>query len=132
MIDFIQNLTAGLSIGSIYALIGLGFIITVNGMGIVNMAHGETVMMGGFFAVMLSTNLGLPLIPSYLLAILGTVLFGYILNLTVVKPMINKPIFTVMIATIGLYKKKDSSGIYFRRNCLGWFPDLERRNLNFA
>lgn len=98
----LQNLIAGISIGSIYALIGLGFVITINGVGILNMAHGEIVMLGGFLAVTFTTLLDLPLVLGYALALLATVLFGYILNLVVLKPMINKPIFTVMIATIGL------------------------------
>lgn len=102
MVDFLQNLIAGVSIGSIYALIGLGFIFTVNGVGIVNMAHGEILMLGGFLAVTLTTTLKLPLVLGYILALVGTALFGYILNLAVFRPMINKPIFTVLIATIGL------------------------------
>lgn len=93
---------AGISIGSIYALIGLGFVITINGVGILNMAHGEIVMLGGFLAVTFTTMLGLPLFWSYVLALLSMIFFGWLLNLVVLKPMINKPIFTVMIATIGL------------------------------
>lgn len=102
MVNFLQNLIAGVSIGSIYALIGLGFIFTVNGIGIVNMAHGEILMIGGFLAVTFTTMLKLPLVIGYILALLGTALFGYILNLSVFRPMINKPIFTVLIATLGL------------------------------
>ena len=102
MVNFLQNLIAGISIGSIYALVGLGFIFMVNGIGIVNMAHGEILMLGGFLAVTFTTMLELPLVLSYILALLGTALFGYILNLAVFKPMINKPLFTVMIATLGL------------------------------
>lgn len=93
---------AGISIGSIYALIGLGFVITINGVGILNMAHGEIVMLGGFLAVTFTTMLGLPLFWGYVLALLSMIFFGWLLNLVVLKPMINKPIFTVMIATIGL------------------------------
>lgn len=102
MVNFLQNLIAGVSIGSIYALIGLGFIFTVNGIGIVNMAHGEILMIGGFLAVTFTTMLKLPLVLGYVLALIGTALFGYILNLSVFRPMINKPIFTVLIATLGL------------------------------
>lgn len=102
MINLLQNLFAGVSIGSIYALIGLGFVITINGVGILNMAHGEILMLGGFLAVTFTTTLNLPLFWGYLLALVCMVLFGYILNLAVLRPMINKPIFTVMIATIGL------------------------------
>ncbi len=98
----LQNLFAGISIGSIYALIGLGFVITINGVGILNMAHGEILMLGGFLAVTFTTALDLPLFWGYLLALVCMTVFGYILNLAVLRPMINKPIFTVMIATIGL------------------------------
>ena len=102
MVNLLQNLFAGVSIGSIYALIGLGFIFTVNGVGIINMAHGDILMIGAFLAVTFTTTLELPLVLGYLLAIACTVLFGYILNLAVFRPMLNKPMFTVMIATIGL------------------------------
>ena len=102
MINLLQNLFAGISIGSIYALIGLGFVITINGVGILNMAHGEILMLGGFLAVTFTTALDLPLFWGYLLALVCMTVFGYILNLAVLRPMINKPIFTVMIATIGL------------------------------
>ena len=102
MVNFLQNLIAGVSIGSIYALIGLGFIFTVNGIGIVNMAHGEILMLGGFLAVTFTSVLNLPLVLGYVLALACTALFGYILNLAVFRPMMNKPIFTVMIATLGL------------------------------
>ena len=102
MVNFLQNLIAGVSIVSIYALIGLGFIFTVNGIGIVNMAHGEILMLGGFLAVTFTSVLNLPLVLGYVLALACTALFGYILNLAVFRPMMNKPIFTVMIATLGL------------------------------
>ena len=59
-------------------------------------------MLGGFLAVTFTTTLNLPLFWGYLLALVCMVPFGYILNLAVLRPMINKPIFTVMIATIGL------------------------------
>ena len=61
LINLLQNLFAGISIGSIYALIGLGFVITINGVGILNMAHGEILMLGGFLAVTFTTALDLPL-----------------------------------------------------------------------
>ena len=102
LINLLQNLFAGISIGSIYALIGLGFVITINGVGILNMAHGEILMLGGFLAVTFTTALDLPLFWGYLLALVCMTVFGYILNLAVLRPMIDKPIFTVMIATIGL------------------------------
>ena len=102
MTDFIQLLISGLSIGSIYALVGLGFIFAINGVSIVNMAHGEVLMLGAFFAVTGATVLNLPLIPAYIVGIVGTIIIGYILNLVIIRPLIKKPLFIVMIATIGL------------------------------
>lgn len=81
LINLLQNLFAGISIGSIYALIGLGFVITINGVGILNMAHGEILMLGGFLAVTFTTALDLPLFWGYLLALVCMTVFGYILNL---------------------------------------------------
>ncbi len=59
--QIIQFLFTGITIGSIYAMVGLGFNIIYNATGIINFAQGEFVMLGGMVMVWLSvTNLPLP------------------------------------------------------------------------
>ena len=57
----IQEIASGISIGCIYALAGFGFILVYNAVGAVNFAHGELVMLGGYFGYAVSYGLGMPL-----------------------------------------------------------------------
>jgi len=100
--DFLQLSFNGLAIGSIYAIIALGFIFSVNSVKIVNLAHGELLMVGAFFAVTAIEIFHLPVILGYIVAILGSALFGYILNLTIFKPLVGKPFFSRLVVTMGL------------------------------
>ena len=102
MIDILQLTFNGIAIGSIYALIGLGFIFAVNSVKIVNLAHGEILMLGGYFAVTTVLYLKMPVLLGCLVAIIGTVIFGYILNLAILRPLVGKPFFSVVVATMGL------------------------------
>lgn len=102
MSEVLQLLVNGVAIGCIYALIGFGFLVAVNGTRLINLAHGEILMIGAFLAVSVVQQTGLPLVIAYLIAIIGTMAFGYILNLVILRPLIGKPFFTVLVATLGL------------------------------
>lgn len=102
MTELTQLLLSGIAIGCIYSLIGLGFIFAINGARLINLAHGEVLMVGAFFAVTAVQMLKLPLVLAYFLAILGTVALGYLLNLVILRPLIGKPFFTMLIGTMGL------------------------------
>ena len=102
MTDILQLSFNGIAIGSIYALIALGFIFAVNSVKIVNLAHGEILMLGGYFAVTTVLYLKMPVLLGCLVAIIGTVIFGYILNLAILRPLVGKPFFSVVVATLGL------------------------------
>ena len=58
---FLQNIVSGISMGSIYALVALGFNIIYNATGIINFAQGEFVMLGGMLMVYFAATLHLPL-----------------------------------------------------------------------
>lgn len=102
MTELAQLLLSGMAVGCIYALIGLGFLFAVNGVRVINLAHGEVLMMGAFFAVTTVQQLKLPLLVGYALALGGTVALGYLLHLIILRPLIGKPFFTVLVATLGL------------------------------
>lgn len=99
---YIQLLVAGLSIGSIYALVALGLALAFKGLGIINFAQGELVAFGAYIALFLYSAFGLPYWQVLLLAVLITGAFGIVLERTFIRPLMQAPAFTVVIATLAI------------------------------
>ncbi len=96
----VQYLLSGLTVGSIYALVALGFTIIFNASHVINFAQGEFVMIGGMSAVSL-VALGVPLPLAILLAIAAGVLVGVILEKIAVDSARGASVITLIIITIG-------------------------------
>ncbi len=97
-----QMLAAGLAMGSIYALVALGFVLIFNAVGVVNFAQGEFVMVPAFVAVALIELLHLPFPLIYLLTILFMGLFGIVFQRIAYYPLRNRSFLPVVISTIGV------------------------------
>ncbi len=96
----LQFLITGITVGSIYALVGLGFSIIYNASDVVNFAQGEFVMIGAISAVSLSMT-GVPLIPAIVLAIIVSIFVGLMLYQFAIKPAKGASVVTTIIITIG-------------------------------
>jgi branched-chain amino acid transport system permease protein len=100
MPEFLQFLFSGLMIGSIYALVALGFTLIYNASDVINFAQGEFVMIGGmvtFFAV----AAGIPLPIAALIALVVAVLVGIALHRLAIEPARGASPVTLIIITIG-------------------------------
>jgi branched-chain amino acid transport system permease protein len=98
--EFLQFLFSGITVGAIYALVGLGFSIIYNASRIINFAQGEFVMIGGMATVyLLGVGLSMPLAVG--LAVLITVGVGLALEKFAVEPARDASIVTLIIITIG-------------------------------
>ena len=95
-----QFLAAGLTAGSIYALVALGFSIIFNASRVLNFAQGEFVMLGGMCAVSL-LGMGLPLAPALIVAVLATALAGLVLERLALARGAQNSVMTMIIITIG-------------------------------
>ena len=74
-LDFIlEGAVVGIAVGSIYALIALGFALLYKSTKILNLAHGELVLFGGYLAIALTRSLNLPIVAAFILAVAGTLL----------------------------------------------------------
>ncbi|MEP9355966.1 branched-chain amino acid ABC transporter permease [Xanthobacter sp. KR7-65] len=89
MTSVVQYILSGLAIGGIYALVALGFHIMWSSAKAVNFAHGDTLMIGGLFAVYLLAA-GLPLALACLVAVLAGALFGLVLERIAVRPFLGQ------------------------------------------
>jgi branched-chain amino acid transport system permease protein len=95
-------LANGLLVGSMYALIALGFVLIYKATDAINFAQGEFVMFAGFLAAAATNLAGLPWWISALLSISGMVVFAFGLERIVLRPLLGRPIIAVIMATIGL------------------------------
>ncbi len=102
LIVFLQAVVSGISIGCIYALVALGFVLIYKATEVINFAQGELMMVGAFFAYTLVDLGGVPFVPGVLLALLATAVFGVLLNHLLLRPLIGSPAFTIVLATVAV------------------------------
>jgi branched-chain amino acid transport system permease protein len=103
---FLQQVVGGLATGSIYALVALGFILIFKATDVVNFAQGELMMVSTFFSKTMIDWLHPADVFMWLAVVLLTIgfaaLFGAILERLIIRPLMNAPVFSIVIATIGL------------------------------
>lgn len=96
----LQYLVAGLTYGTIYAVVGVGFNIIYNATGIINFAQGEFVMLGGMTAVTLHRFVPLPVAIGG--AVLVTMAAGALIEITFIRGLARRSVLRMIIITIGI------------------------------
>jgi len=99
---FLQLLISGLVIGSIYALVGLGFVIIYKSSSILNFAQGEFLMLGAYVCVAIFTTYRVPFLAAFLLTLCFSVVLGVLMERLLLRPMIGEPVISVIMLTLGL------------------------------
>jgi branched-chain amino acid transport system permease protein len=102
VITFWQDIINGVMIGALYALIALGFVLIYKASRVINFAQGEVVMFGGFLAVVLTTLYGLAFPLAFLVTLVIAAIIGLVIERGILRPLIGKPLISVVMATIGL------------------------------
>lgn len=97
----LQQFLTGLSIASILLLVALGLSIIYGSMGVINLAHGEFVMLGAYSAWALQTYAGISLLPSLVLIFLIVGAFGWVIERGVIRYLYQRPLDTIL-ATWGI------------------------------
>lgn len=97
----LQLLFTGLGVGSIYALVALGFVLIYRATNVVNFAQGDFAMLGAFAMVVLCIDLGLPYWAGLLITVALIAAFGALFNLGVYYPLRHRTFLPVIISTIG-------------------------------
>lgn len=100
--EFLQQLVNGLTIGSIYALVAIGFSIVYGALGLVNFAHGDILMAGTFVAFALYTSLDLPIALACIGGIIAGILLGAIVEEVAVRPVLKSHLLIPMMTTLGM------------------------------
>ncbi|HEY7460155.1 MAG TPA: branched-chain amino acid ABC transporter permease [Xanthobacteraceae bacterium] len=100
MAEFLQFFFSGLTVGSVYALVALGFTLIYNASDVINFAQGEFVMLGGMVTVFLALA-GIPLPLAALMAVMAAVAVGLALHRLAIEPARGAGVVNLIIITIG-------------------------------
>ena len=99
---FLQFLIQGLSIGFLYALAALGFVMIFKSSSVLNFAHGELLAIGAFIFLAFSVKWNLPIYLSFLLTLVGTFAMGFVIERLFLRPLIGEALIEVIMLTVGL------------------------------
>lgn len=98
----LQLIITGLSLGMVYALIAIGFVIILKCSNAFNIAQGHFVMLGGYLGFTFLVTLHLPVWASIVLAIVVAIMMGLTIERLALRPLIGQPVLAVVMMTIAL------------------------------
>ncbi|MDR1095245.1 MAG: branched-chain amino acid ABC transporter permease [Spirochaetaceae bacterium] len=98
---FLQHVSNALSLGSLYALIAIGYTMVYGILRLINFAHGDVFMLGGYAAFYLITLVFMPWWVAFVVAFGITCVFGIALERVAYKPLRQSPKISIMISAIG-------------------------------
>ena len=119
---YIQMLLSGVTVGSLYALIAIGYTVVYGILRLINFAHGDIFMMAGFFMVYISASCSLAV--SIPLVLLLTVLLGVAIEKAAYKPLRTAPRMSVMISAIGVSYLLQNLANYITGGIARAYPDI--------
>lgn len=99
---FLQLVLNGVVIGSIYALVALGFVVIYKSSGVLNFAQGEFLMLGAYVCLAITTQARVPFVAAVLLTLVFAVVLGLALERVLLRPMVGEPVISVIMLTLGL------------------------------
>lgn len=97
-----QLLVTGISHGCLYGIVALGFVLIYKATEMVNFAQGDVMMIGAFVAFTMASIFNLPYVLVVIFTIAIMAAFGWLLERTIIRPMIGEPPFALLMLTIGL------------------------------
>lgn len=122
--QLVQQLINGVSLGSIYALIALGYTMVYGIIKLINFAHGDIYMVGayiGFFAI---TQAGFSIIPALIISMVVTGILGILVERIAYKPLRHAPRISLLITAIGVSFFLEYTSMYFVSPTPRTFPNV--------
>jgi branched-chain amino acid transport system permease protein len=99
---FFQLTLSGVIVGSIYGLIALGFVLIYKASDVVNFAQGELMMLGAYICYYMITTYHVPFVPAFLITLLFSAVLGILIELLILRPMLGKHVFSIIMVTVAL------------------------------
>ncbi|GIU93338.1 MAG: branched-chain amino acid ABC transporter permease [Acidimicrobiia bacterium] len=125
MDKFLILLLTGLTVGSIYSMVALGFVLVFKSTDVLNFAHGEFLMLGSYLALTFLVSWDLNIWISILIIAALICALGVGIHFGIMRPLIGQPLFSVVLVTIGI-------AIIIRAGLLIIYGPLERGRITQA
>jgi branched-chain amino acid transport system permease protein len=100
--ELLQFVITGISVGMVYALIALGFVLVWKSSSVANLALGQIVLVSSWFTYSMLVQAGLPLYVAFPLVILFALFLGWVIERFALRPLIAQPILSLITVTLGL------------------------------
>jgi branched-chain amino acid transport system permease protein len=121
---FLQQLANGISVGSLYALIAIGYTMVYGILRLINFAHGDIFMMAAYFMIFSMVNFSLPWYVSTVIVIAATILLGVVIEKVAYKPLRDASRMSIMISAIGVSFLLQNLATYLFTGVPKGFPDI--------
>jgi len=102
MADLLQYTITGITVGMVYALIAMGFVLIWKSSGVANLALGQLVLLFSWFAYSMLVQTGLPAWLGLAVVVLFALILGWIIERFVLRPLIAQPILSLIAVTLGM------------------------------
>jgi branched-chain amino acid transport system permease protein len=112
MAELLQFVITGTTVGLVYALIALGFVLVWKSTGVANLALGQLVLIASWFTYAMLVQAGLPFWLGFPLVVLFALALGWTIERLVLRPLIGQPILSLITVTLGV--------AYFLRGAVGF------------
>ncbi len=102
MNELLQFVITGLTVGMVYSLIALGFVLVWKSSGVANLALGQMVLISSWFAYSMLAQVGLPTWLGLIMVVVFALALGWIIERFILRPLIAQPILSLITVTLGL------------------------------
>ena len=99
---FLQLLLNGIVVGSIYSLVGLGFVVIYKSTSVLNFAQGEFLVLGAYVCLTLTVQYQVPFLWAFLITLAFSAILGVLTERLILRPMIGEPVISLIMVTLGL------------------------------
>ena len=124
MMGILSNLISGISLGSIYAIIALGYTMVYGIAKMLNFAHGDVIMVGAYICYCAISYLGLPPLVGIVMAICVCTVLGIVIEGLAYKPLRSAPSLAVLITAIGVSYFLQNSALLIWKSDPKVFPSI--------
>jgi branched-chain amino acid transport system permease protein len=100
--EFLQFTITGITVGMVYSLIALGFVLVWKSSGVANLALGQIVLLFSWFTYGMLSQVGMPVWLGFFVVVLFGLLLGWLIERIVLRPLIAQPILSLVTVTLGL------------------------------
>src|SRR5271157_796259 len=121
---FLQLFVNGISIGFLYGLSAMGFVMIFKSSSVLNFAHGELLALGAFFFLAMVTWVKLPIAVAFLVTLAACFILGFIIERFFLRPLIGEPLIYVIMLTVGLASMFKGLMLLFWGGNLQTYPEF--------